>query len=344
MIRRAAFLLLLAAGLGLGWKALPGRTPAIAGPDPVAVLEPVRIGGMTQWLLIRGQDRSAPVLLWLHGGPGAAQMPLAHATTRALERDFVVVHWDQRGAGKSNPRGFDPATMTLERFLQDAHAVTRHLQDSLATERIIVLGHSWGTMLGARLVSRWPEDYAGYIGVGQQVSTARGVAVALDRLAPQIRAGGNASDLRWLDTATPAALQEHAAYVAMMQRLDRYGGGMNVPTRRLAAMLIRAPEYSAGDLWRWLDGANRGSGPMWPDYRARDLMAEVPVMPVPMLLISGARDLNTPVELAAEWFDGVEAPRGKRHEVFDASGHAPFLTEPARFAAAVRGFAGALHD
>ena len=135
---------------------------------------------------------------------------------------------------------------------------------------------------------------------------------------------------------------EHAAYVEMMQMLDRYGGGMNVPIWRLAAMLIRAPEYSLGDLWRWLDGANRGSGPMWPDYRARDLIAEVSVMPVPMLLISGAQDLNTPVELAAEWFDMVAAPEGKRHEVFETSGHAPFLTEPERFAKAVRRFARSL--
>jgi len=338
-MRRAALFLLLATVLGLGWKALPGRTPAISGPDPIAVLEPVQIGGMTQWLLIRGQDRSAPVLLWLHGGPGAAQMPLAHATTRALERDFVVVHWDQRGAGKSNPRDFDPATMTLERFLLDAHEVTRHLQARLDAERIIVLGHSWGTMLGARLVARWPDDYAGYIGVGQQVSTARGVAVTLDRLTPLIRAGGRPGHLRWLERATPESLLDHSAYVAMMQMLDAYGGGMNVSTWRLGVLLIGAPEYSLRDLQRWLHGANRGSGPMWPDYRARDLMAEVPVMPVPMLLISGAADLNTPVELAAEWFDAVEAPQRKRHLVLKHSGHAPFLTEPERFAEAVRRFA-----
>ncbi|MCC5993509.1 MAG: hypothetical protein JJT99_13425, partial [Rhodobacteraceae bacterium] len=71
MLLRAGILLLLGAGVVLGWKALPGRTPAISGPDPIAVLAPVQIGGMRQWLLIRGQDRSAPVLLWLHGGPGA---------------------------------------------------------------------------------------------------------------------------------------------------------------------------------------------------------------------------------------------------------------------------------
>lgn len=344
VIRRAALVLLLAALLGLGWKALPGRTPAIAGPDPIAVLEAVRIGGMTQWLLIRGQDRSAPVLLWLHGGPGAAQMPLAHATTRVLERDFVVVHWDQRGAGMSNPRGFDPATMTLAQFLQDAHDVTRYLQTRLGAERILVLGHSWGSMLGARLVARWPGDYAGYIGVGQQVSTVRGAAVTLDRLAPLIRAGGRAADRDWLEATTPELLTEHAAYVAMMQRLDRYGAGMNVPMWRLAAMLIRAPEYSLFDLMRWLDGANRGSGQMWPDYRSRDLIADVREMPVPMLLISGARDLNTPVELAAEWFDLVDAPQGKRHEIFGDSGHAPFLAEAGRFAETLRDFVRTLQE
>ena len=77
---------------------------------------------------------------------------------------------------------------------------------------------------------------------------------------------------------------------------------------------------------------------MWPEYRARDLMAEVPEMPVPMLLILGGRDLNTPVELASEWFDAVAAPKGKRHEVFEGSGHAPFLTEPERFARSLRDF------
>ena len=338
-MHRVALLLLLAVALGLGWKALPGRTPAISGPDPIAVLEPVEIGGVTQWLLIRGQDRAAPVLLWLHGGPGAAQMPLAHATTRTLERDFVVVHWDQRGAGKSNPRGFDPATMTMDRFLRDARDVTRHLQTRLETERVLVVGHSWGTMLGARLVARWPGAYAGYIGISQQVSTARGIAVTLGRLAPLIRAGGRGAHLRWLESASPEALLKHTAYVEMMQMLDAYGGGMNVPVWRLAAMLLRAPEYSLGDLWRWLDGANRGSGPMWPDYRRHDLIAEVPVMPVPMLLISGAQDLNTPVELTTEWFDSVQAPQGKRHLVFEGSGHAPFLTEPERFAASLRSFA-----
>lgn len=191
-------------------------------------------------------------------------------------------------------------------------------------------------MLVARLVAGRSGNCASYIGTGQQVSTARGIDVTLERLAPLIRDRGRANHLDGLATATPDALMERAACVGTLQRRDGDGGGMDVPTWRLAVMLPRAPEYSLADLRRWLEGANWGRGPMWPDHRSRDLMAEVPEMPVPMRLISGARDLNTPVELAADWFQAVEAPRGKRQLVFAQSVRAPFLTEPERFTDALR--------
>ncbi len=335
LLRLAPLVLMAALAGGLVWKTLPARTSPIIGPDPIAELIPAEIGGMTQWLLLRGADRNAPILLWLHGGPGAAQMPV-HGLTAALERDFVVVHLDQRGAGKSNPRGFDPATMTLERFVMDAREVTALLRARLGEQPLIVLGHSWGTMLGARLVARWPGEYAGYIGVGQQVNTLRGVALTRDwlhEMAP--------SDLARLD---PQAFRDHDLYVRLMQEVETHGGGMNVSLLSMMPRALAAPEYRLPDYWRWFTGANRGSGPMWAKYLARDLIAEVPVMPVPMLLISGARDWNTPMALVREWFAAVEAPQGKRMEVFDLSGHAPFLTETARFVDTVRAFAGEIEE
>jgi hypothetical protein len=105
----ATALLVASAGVALAWELVlsRGRTPAIVDaqgaivPGSAAVLEPVRLGGVDQWILVRGRDRTKPVLLFLHGGPGMPAMFLAHAWQRALEEDFVVVHWDRRGAGKS---------------------------------------------------------------------------------------------------------------------------------------------------------------------------------------------------------------------------------------------------
>ena len=133
VLRVASLVLIAAVAGGMIWKSLPARTAPVPGPDPIAELIPADIGGMTQWLLIRGADRSAPILLWLHGGPGGADA--GHGVTTALERDFVVVHWDQRGAGKSNPPDFDPATMTLDQFLADAREVTALLREAWATSR-----------------------------------------------------------------------------------------------------------------------------------------------------------------------------------------------------------------
>ncbi len=329
-LRLASLLVLASLAAGLVWKLLPARTAPTNGPDPIAELNSAEIGGITQWLLIRGADRSNPILLWLHGGPGSAQMP-AHSITAALERDFVVVHWDQRGAGKSNPPDFDPATMTFEQFLSDAREVTALLRDRVGDQPLIVLGHSSGTMLGARLVARWPQDYAGYIGVGQQVDTMRAVSLALDWL----RETAPDSELADMEFE---AFRDHTLYVRLMQEVEAHGGGMNVSLLSLLPRALAASEYRLPDYLRWLDGANRGSGPMWPDYQQRDLIAEVPRMPVPMLLISGAQDMNTPVALVREWLDAVPAPQGKRLAMFDASGHAPFLTETARFIETVRGF------
>ena len=111
-------------------------------PESIASLQKVKLGGMDQWILIRGYDVSNPILLWLHGGPGAAQMPVAHHFNGDLEKDFVVVHWDQRGAGKSNPKDFDEQTMTLEQFISDAHELTQYLKKRFHKRKIYLLGHS----------------------------------------------------------------------------------------------------------------------------------------------------------------------------------------------------------
>ena len=313
--------------LTIAWLSLPGRTsPIREGPDPIAQLMRVPIGGMDQALLIRGQDRSNPVLLWLHGGPGTAQMPLAHVTTAPLEADFTVVHWDQRGAGLSNPFDFDESTMSIGRFVADAHEVTQLLKEMFEVDHIVLLGHSWGSMLGARLAARYPEDYSAFIGVNLPVSTPRTVELSL----AWVKGLGHLPELSLFD------FDSHARYRELMQIVEAEGGGMGVPVSRVIWMALRAREYSLIDYLRWLRGARRGGRPMWDEYRRQDLMTELPEMPVPVYLISGARDMNTPPELSDAWLQMIEAPMGRQHLVFEQSGHAPFLTEPARFTDALR--------
>jgi pimeloyl-ACP methyl ester carboxylesterase len=205
------------------------------------------------------------VLLWLHGGPGAAQMPVANAFNGALEQEFVVVHWDQRGAGKSNPPDFDESSMTFQQYLDDAHTLTGYLQQRFGQQKIYLLGHSWGSQIGLRLVQVYPEDYHAYIGVSQVVEAGLAQQVGYDWLREQIQARGDEKALRQLEALGKPPYRDHATFVSYVQLVDAYGGDFDVSMLKLFWAAVRAPEYNLADMQAWLRGANRGSGPMWHD-------------------------------------------------------------------------------
>ena len=321
----------------------PGRIrtlPEGGGSEPVASLESLEIGGTKQWILLRGQDRKLPVLLWLHGGPGAAQMPLARVTER-LEEFFIVVHWDQRGAGKSNGRDFDPSTMSMDRFLDDAIELTEHLKSRFGREKIFVLGHSWGSHLGLSLAFRRPDSIAAFISVGQVVSTRDAHVLSRAWLESEIlrpdegKPGltrAKAKDLARLEALGPAPYPNHRDFVEMAGMVGRYGGGMDWSFAKMAMTAISSPAYGFGDLGRWLSGARRGSGPMWPSYFEIDNRVAVPRLELPAYFISGEHDMNTPLALTREYFEGLDAPLGKELIVVRGAAHSPFLSKPEEFA------------
>ncbi len=317
------------------WAGAWPRTPAIDGPDAIAELTPVELGGLEQWLVIRGHDRSNPVLLWLHGGPGAAQMPVHRAFNRDLEEDFVVVQWDQRGAGKSNHRGFSEETMSLDSFVADVDELTRYLTDRFEQEQIYLLGHSWGALLGMHVADRHPELYHAFISVAQPVNARQADSLSHAWLKAQVAETGSSEAVREFEALGDPPFEEHARYVAFAQMKDRFGGSTDVPMWRLMMRALRATEYSWLDYPRWLRGANRGSGPMWEETSQHDLFTQIPRVDVPVLFIAGENDYNTPTEIIEEYFHALDAPRGKDFIQMEGVAHTPFLGDPEGFREAV---------
>ena len=298
----------------------------------VAELSFVELGGMKQAILIRGVDQTNPVLLWLHGGPGAAQMPLAHHLDSELEKEFIVVHWDQRGAGKSNHREFDEQSMRFDRFLSDAHELIIILKERFSQEKIFLLGHSWGTQLGIELASKYPEDIIAYISVSQVVDNHRAYEIGYYWLQDQIQKTQNPDDIEHLEELGSPPFTEHSKHVAFAQLVGKYGGNFDIGMSRLARIAMRAPEYNLVDYYRWLNGANRGSGPMWDEVYARHInyTEKITRLDIPVFFFAGLHDYNTPHQLIKEYFETIDAPV-KELIAFENSAHTPFLGEPARF-------------
>ncbi|MCC5905717.1 MAG: alpha/beta hydrolase [Balneolaceae bacterium] len=298
----------------------------------VSELIKIELGGMDQYILLRGANRSNPVLLWLHGGPGAAQMPLAHHLDKKLEQEFIVVHWDQRGAGKSNHRHFDESTMTFNQFMRDAHELIRYLQTRFDQDKIFLLGHSWGSQLGIELAAKFADDFHAYISVSQVVDNYRSYEIAHKWLTDQAHQTANQAILERLKELGKPPYTKHRNHVQFAGLIGDHGGNFDISLGKLARIALRAPEYSLTDYYRWLNGANRGSGPMWKEIYKHQInyIGQIPELEIPVYFLAGLHDYNTPYELIHEYFDMIEAPQ-KDLILFDQSAHTPFLGEPETF-------------
>lgn len=310
---------------GCGW------TPAIPGESSIASLESVELGGMAQWILIRGADRTHPILLWLHGGPGAAEMPIARRFIGELEEHFVVVHWDQRGAGKSNPFGFNASTMTFQQYMDDAHELTLLLKRRFERDSIYLLGVSWGTQLGIRLAHAWPEDYRTYIAVSQVVDHVRAEGIGYEWLLDRANAAGSASALRAVERLGLPPYMDHAQFVPFAKMIEAYGGGMDARMATILPVALTAPEYCFLDYLRWLKGSTRGSGSMWQEVHPDNLFTQIHRLDVPVYFLSGENDMNTPLQLVREYHQMLDAPQGKTLVVFENAAHTPYLSQPDAF-------------
>lgn len=179
---------------------------AIRSPSGIDSLEAVRIGGIDQWIEVRGQNVNNPILLFIHGGPGVAFIAMGSTFQDPWEKYFTVVQWDQRGAGKtyeSNDKELQRRTMNLGQMEQDTVEVANYLRTRFKREKIFVVGHSWGSMLGRWLAHDHAEIVYAFVGTGQAVSMQQneeaGYAIVLQ--APRNR--NNAQAIKELESVAP---------------------------------------------------------------------------------------------------------------------------------------------
>ena len=230
MTRSPRFALLTLAGAAvagaLGRRR--GTTPAIrsGGARAIAELAPVRIGGVDQWVLVRGEDTTNPVVLFVHGGPGASQLTQNRRNTADLERHFTVVNWDQRGAGKSYAAGRTRTTMTLDRFVDDVCELAEHLRGRFAEDRIVVVGHSWGSVIGVLATQRQPDLFSCYVGLGQVADMVAGEAETYRWTLERARVRADARAVRKLEAIGPPPYGDDWLRKTIAQRrlLARFGG------------------------------------------------------------------------------------------------------------------------
>jgi pimeloyl-ACP methyl ester carboxylesterase len=309
---------------------------ASASVGQIDAAERVVVDGAELYVLARGADRSAPVLVWLHGGPGGAERPLFRYFNGELEDHFVVAYLDQRGAGRSFDPDADPRRLTVARHLADLDVVVDHLRRSLGRETVALVGHSWGGALALLYARDHPEKVTGVVGVSPLVDTRAAQQAQYDFVRAEAARREDEDALAQLGEIDPPPHETAAEVLAMERLADRYGAVFHRQPRRVWIVLraIASGLVTPWEISRFIRGNRVSLEAMNDELLDLDLSRSAPALDVPVVFVLGRHDRHVSAEVAAAYFDDLRAP-GKRLVWFEGSAHNPPFEEPDLFNATV---------
>lgn len=308
------------------------RMLSIRTPNGVAEGTFVRIGGIDQWISIRGEDRDNPLILVLAGGPGMSYVSFA-PVFRPWEQYFTVVQWDRRSVGKTFGRNGKRmcGPLTFEGMSQDGIELTEYLLKKLHKEKIILLGHSMGSWIGVSMVKKRPDLFSAYVGTDQMVDMARNEELSYELAQKRARAAGDAASIDTLTKVGPPPYGNTKTWWAKQQWVMAHDpAAPNAEQKIFIPLALFSPDYSLKDIVDNVRGYLVSARTMFPEIMSYNVRQFGTRFEVPVFLIQGDSDFLTPTALAEEYFNTIEAPM-KEMVLLKGGGHLTMITMPDAF-------------
>jgi len=335
----AGFILLLLVCL-LTYRVYLERTTQIKSPNGISSLEEITLGNVKQWIFIRGTDQNNPVLIFLHGGPGAPLLgiPSSRIFDAELIKHFTVVHWDQRGAGKSYSRDIPVDSMTIDRFVEDCNELIDYLRNKFHTQKVFIVAHSGGTIIGIKTAYKYPEKIHAYVGVAQVINEYEGQKVSYDFLVEEAEKSGDVGRLNTIKAIGPPPYESPKKFLEMEGHIGHYGGFMHDARARRQMLIavisfLTSPEYSLSEGIRTFRniGFDFTINAMWEELKNVNLRKEIQTIKVPIYFFEGKYDMATPTVVVEKFYDNLDAEKGKKLFIFENSGHMPMIEEKEKY-------------
>jgi proline iminopeptidase len=306
-------------------RATIAETQAIA-PGGINELKAVDLGGIKQWISVRGNNPGNPILLFIHGGPGSPMMPESWIFQRPWEDFFTVVQWDQRGSGKTfSASGRQPdKSMTLEQMQADAEQLIDLLRQAYGKKKIFLVGFSFGSVLGVRVAQHRPAALHAYIGIGQVVNAVQNEVIGYQQTLAQAEAVGNQTAIEELKAIAPYPGRGGSAFtlskISIERKWDVALGGMRYgrTTDPETAIRLLSPDYSDEDAQSAEVGEESSSSILLPQLVAVNF-DNIPAFKCPVFLFAGMADRTTPATLVQTFYNHLQAPRKKLFKIDRAS-------------------------
>lgn len=291
------------------------------------------IGGIDQWIMIKEDQPKAtkPVLLFLHGGPGSAQIGYIDSFHEELDQHFTVVQWDQRGAGLSYQKNIPAASMTIQQFVEDTIELTEKLLSYVGQSKLYIAGYSWGSLIAIQAVHKRPDLYHAYFGISQVVDVLQEEIMSYDLLLKKCRRNRLfAGCLRllsrppWKRTSAHAlfSIYKEFAKVGLMHRWK--------PLIQMVRAFLNSKHYQLRDKWKFLKGQQFSYDMLWDELLNESIQYRVSTILIPCYFIIGQHDLITPAAVSKPYIEQLTAPV-KECFTFEKSAHSPHIEEPDKF-------------
>ena len=288
----------------------------------------VNTNGIIQTVFVQGVTKPAKAtLLMVHGGPGSTTVPVARKLYAYLQQNFTLVHWDQRGAGKSF-RYHD--TLSIERVTTDCLEIARYIKEHISPH-VYLLGHSWGTYIALQAAHVKPDLFLGCVLTSQYTGQKEAQTVAIERLYAIAQAQQDSSLKMYLQSIAKLPMTSLSDIVRFSGILNAVGGtGRKFKISEYILGVLRSNEYSLKDKINFFRGQHMSLRILLPAMNAINRTTMPQIFSVPLLFIQGQYDLNCPLESAQQYFASITAPY-KEFIVFNHSAHFPHFEERENF-------------
>lgn len=322
-------------------RAIIADVQKLVSPNHIDETEVVTLNGTRQVVNLRGADRRNPILIYIHGGPGSVEMPMAWTFQRPWEDYFTVVQWDQRAAGRSwplnDPVAIEP-TLRLETYRDDGIALIEWLKARYGKQKVILLGHSFGSAVGLAIAEARPDLLHAYVGMGQLIDFRENERVGIRRALETAREHNDQDGIQTIEALAPYpdsgpfTIRQADAWRAVANKYGSLAGERSNADFYFNSTRL-SPLYTLADRQAWSEGSAFTVTALWP--RLADVsFSRLTRLEIPVILLLGRKDSTTPSDLAAGWLDGLQAP-AKAVIWFEHSGHLPMVEEPGRVFAAL---------
>jgi pimeloyl-ACP methyl ester carboxylesterase len=272
-------------------KTLPFRGPnGEILPGSIAEINYLQLGGLDQWVMIRGENLANPPLILLHGGPGFSEMRFFRHFNAPLEKNFTVVYWDQRGTGKSFDRKIPRSSMTVEQFISDLDELVEVVRKRGGKSKVAIFGHSWGSVLGPLYAARFPEKVAVYVGSGQIGDWAASESTSYAFVLAEARRLANRKALKELCAIGPPPYGSSSLWTERSW-LQRFAGQFQARALwNMGQIVLGGPESSVFELPNIWRGFRFSLDAMWAEVSALNLLKLAPGLQMPVFFFLGRHD------------------------------------------------------